>query len=367
MTDVVAGTATADGTEETMPETESKTETETDPITETDSTPKIATEKIPPSTTPLASGTADSDDGTWVPAGSWKLDWSDEFNGEGKPEKWYPMLGYNPDEMKKREEKGLRWTGPTDDTAWMYSTKEGNHWMDGEGNLVLRIVAKKNETNQNGPKVESAYLLSGYPDKWDSTENNNVKWTGKFVSPKDGPLYICARIKSDQVKGHSTWFAFWLFSQTRAYNGKPADGTEVDIIEIAKGAPNYMNSSFNVANHWGKAGTNSSESKQYNTASTPKASEFVNVNDDEYHTYGLEWTQDVMKCYVDGKLYYTFTENIPSDPVDLMMLLTLEFKPNAWDGKQGDGRTTGPFVSEDEEMRVMSQALVDFVRVYKKE
>ena len=242
VTDVVAGTATTEDTEELMPETES--ETEADSKSETDSKPKTAADKTPPSTTPLPSGTAASDDDTWVPAGSWKLDWSDEFNGKGKPEKWYPMLGYNPDEMKKREEKGLRWSGPTDDTAWMYSTKEGNHWMDGEGNLVLRIVAKKKESNKNGPKVEAAYLLSGYPDKWDSSENNNVKWAGKFVSPKDGPLYICARIKTGQVKGHSTWFAFWLFSQTRAYNGNPADGSEVDIMEVAKGAPKYMNSSF---------------------------------------------------------------------------------------------------------------------------
>ena len=72
-----------------------------------------------------------------------------------------------------------------------------------------------------------------------------------------------------------------------------------------------------------------------------------------------------MKCYVDGKLYYTFTENIPTDPVDMMILLTLEYQKNVWDPDQGDGRTEGPFVSDDEKLRVMSQVYVDYVRVYK--
>ena len=74
-----------------------------------------------------------------------------------------------------------------------------------------------------------------------------------------------------------------------------------------------------------------------------------------------------MKCYVDGKLYYTFTENIPTEPVDMMILLTLEYQKNQWDSDQGDGRSEGPFVSDDAKLRVMSQVVVDFVRVYKKQ
>ena len=364
ITDVTAGSSPGAGAEPAMPET--KPDVETKPI-ETQPQANTTGETKPAGTASAASGSATADDGTWLPPGNWTIDWSDEFEGEGELDKWFPMLGYNPDEFKKRTEKALRWSGKTADSAWMYSTKEGNHWLDGEGNLVLQIVAKKNESNENGPKVEAAYLLSGYPEAWDSTGPGNARWAGKFVTPKDGPLYICSRFKSDQVKGHSTWFAFWLFSETRAYNKNPVDGSEVDIIEIAKGAPNYMNTSFNVAQHWGHAGTGSSESKQFNSASTPKSLDFVNVNDEEYHTYGLEWTQEYMKCYVDGKLFYTFTENIPSDPVDMMLLLTLEFKLNAWDPHQGDGRTTGPFVSENDDERVMSQATVDFVRVYKQE
>ncbi|MFK7768568.1 MAG: family 16 glycosylhydrolase [Mariniblastus sp.] len=302
----------------------------------------------------------------WTPEGDWKIDWQDEFDGTGFPRNWYPFLGYTPTDFEERTEKGIRWSGATEDTAWMYTSKTGNHWLNGDGQLVMRIVAEKEKANANGIKVSAAYLMTGYPKKWDKSEPENVKWAGKFVSPADGPLYISARVKTNQIRGYSTWFAFWLFSETRAYNGNPVDGTEVDIVEIPKGKKDYINKCFNVANHWSQNGKGS-ESLQLNSGTKPTASSLVDVNDDQYHVYGVEWTKTSMMCYVDGQLYYTFTENIPSDPVDMMMLLTLEFKKNMWDPDQGDGRSEGPSVSDNEKIREMSRVLVDYVRVYKKQ
>lgn len=197
----------------------------------------------------------------WLPEGNWTLDWADEFAGEGELEKWYPLLGYDPPSFQKAESKGIRWSGSTEETSHMYSENSGHHWLNGEGQLVMRIVCDKTRGNENGPRVEAAYLLSGYPEVWDKTEPNNAKWTGKFVSPRDGPLYISARVRSDKVVGYSTWFAFWLFTETRAYNGNPTDGTEVDMIEIVRGKPEYMGKVFNVANHWNQTG--GSESLQF--------------------------------------------------------------------------------------------------------
>ena len=300
----------------------------------------------------------------WTPEGDWVIDWQDEFNGTGLPENWYPFLGYTPEEFTNKKEKGLRWNGATEETSQMYSSKRGQHWLNGKGQLVLQISTDKAASNANGTKVDAAYLMTGYPEKWDDSEPTNVKWGGKFFSPAKSPHYICARIKTDNLKGHSTWFAFWLFSKTRSYNGTPADGTEVDIVEIPKGKKDYINKAFNVANHWAKK--EGSDSLQLNGASNPKSTDLVDVNDDRYHTYGVEWTKTYMKCYVDGKLYKTFTDHIPSDPVDMMLLLTWEYQLTAWDPGQGDGRTEGPFVSEDESRRVMSRVIVDYVRCYVK-
>ncbi len=301
-----------------------------------------------------------------LPPGTWTLDWNDEFSGDAfeVPSKWYPFVANNPDNYSVNEEKGIRWTDGFDPaTARMYSVKD-QHWLDGNGNLVLRAVSDKTQQTVHGDKVETAYLMSGYPEAWDNSDPAaTVRWAGKFVSPQEDPLYISCRVKTTEVVGHSTWFAFWLFSKTRAYNSNPIDGTEVDIIEIAKG-PDWLNESFNVANHWNLSG--GSESKQFNALSEPPAQFFVDVQDDNFHTYGLEWTTEKMRCFVDGVPCYTFTENIPSDPVDMMLLLTMEFQVDAWAINQGDGRVSGPFVSDGPQLRVMSRALVDFVRVYKK-
>lgn len=301
----------------------------------------------------------------WLPPGEWKLDWADEFSGNGMPDKWFPLLGYDAPSFQKNKKKGIRWNGKTEESAAMYSTKTGNHWLNGEGQLVMRIVADKTRTNERGIAVDAAYLLSGYPEKWEKGEPNGSKWAGKFVSPADGPVYISASVRSDQVKGWSTWFAFWLFTETRAYNGNPTDGTEVDMLEIVRGKKQYMDKVFNVANHW-KLGGGGSESVQLRERGTPPSVSFVDVTDSDYHVYGIEWSKESMKCSVDGKVYYTFTENIPTNPVDMMILLTLEYQLDSWDPDQGDGRIEGPFVTDGPEKREMSRAMVDFVRIYKK-
>ena len=311
-----------------------------------------------------SSSSADGDDP--LPAGTWVVDWNDEFTGNEfeVPSAWFPLVAYDPFTFLTSQEKGIRWSDGNDaSTAQMYSVKD-QHWLDGAGNLILQAVSDKTTQNIHGDKVETAYLLSGYPEAWDNSDPAaTVRWGGKFVSPNETPLYISCRVRTNEVLGHSTWFAFWLFSVTRSYNDNPIDGTEVDIIEMAKG-PNWLNESFNVANHYNLTG--GSESKQFNSASDPPARFFVDVQDDQFHTYGLEWSTEKMTCYVDGVPSYTFTENIPSDPVDMMMLLTMEFQVDAWAVNQGDGRVSGPFVSDGPQSRVMSRAVVDFVRVYKK-
>lgn len=301
------------------------------------------------------------DDSEWLPPGSWRLDTtlSEEFSKAGLPEKFFPMLGYNPKDYASSNEKGLRWSEPYDpETAAMHSTRFGNHWV-ADGVLAMQVITDKQRSNKLGVKVNSAYLISGRPVARDASEPTGVRWEGYKVSPRDGPIYISARIRTDYVQGWSSWFAFWLFSETRAYNNVPRDGTEVDIFEVAKGRPDYMRHAFNVANHWGDG----SESKQFNGA---EALQFVDVTDSKFHVWGLEWSTTEMKFYVDGKQYYRITNNIPSDPVDMFMLLTLEYQKNLWDANAGDGRIEGPKVTENSRRRVLSRAYVDYVRVHRK-
>ncbi|MDA8744270.1 family 16 glycosylhydrolase [Rubripirellula amarantea] len=329
----------------------------------------------------------------WLPPGnSWALEWQDEFEGTGLPENWYPHLGTNPEEVSNEiaaaaaenriPEYPLRY-GPYDgNNAWMFSTGYGNHWLDGSGNLQLQIRADLNVDLAHGKKVESAYLMSGQPVAWDdSVPGTGVRWEGTLVSPGDGEIYISTRVKTNEMVGYSTWFAFWLFTQTQAYDRVPATGTEIDIIEIPIGEPAWMDGVFNVAHHWGvptqaelNAGIKFSESLQY---SGVIAESLADVTADEYHTYGLRWSADSMTTYVNGVETFTFPDNppgnpvpaIPANPSDMMMMLTLEFEKDAWVDKtlddQGDGRFQGTPLEEDANYRVMSRAQVDYVRIWR--
>ncbi len=135
----------------------------------------------------------------------------------------------------------------------------------------------------------------------------------------------------------------------------------MDVIEIAKGAPKYMNKSFNVANHWG-----SSESKQFSAGTMPPSTSFVDVTDPEFHTYALHWSPTSMECSVDGQVYYTFTENIPTDPVDMMMMLTIGISTQRLGSESGRWPLFRAKDFRNDDTRVMSQAFVDYVRVYRK-
>lgn len=315
---------------------------------------------------------------------SWGMVWNDEFDTDLA--NWFPFLGYNSDEHDAYTEFPLRWAGATPDTAWMYSMKQGRHRLGNEdGETVLELDATCINPGQSNWKVETAYLSTGRPLFWGPNGSGPVWGGGKFVNANDTELYISTRVKTNKVVGWSTWFAFWLHSPKYAYNDNPADGTEFDLIEIPKGQPTYMETAFNVANHWRleeyddngnvvvPAGT---ESKQFNNASDPTDLSLVDVREDAWHTYGVHWKVDpnnlndpsktFMKCYVDGKHYYTFTDNLPTDPVDMMMFLTMEFKKDQWDGNQGDGRINGPAVATNGNERVMSRAFVDYVRIHEK-
>ena len=99
-------------------------------------------------------------DSEWLPEGDWSLDWSDEFSGEGAVTQWHPMLGYTPTEYLNKEEKGLRWSGSTEDSAHMYSTKTGNRWLNGEGLPPRLSVSQEMLAPRNADDYRSSCIFA---------------------------------------------------------------------------------------------------------------------------------------------------------------------------------------------------------------
>lgn len=107
-----------------------------------------------------------------------------------------------------------------------------------------------------------------------------------------------ASIKLPATAG-GLWPAFWLMGD----NGKgwPACG-EIDVMEmgdsegIRKGTTATR---VNTAIHYGESAAR--HEQQYYVAEFPK-----NLQDGNYHIYGMEWNEESIKIFIDGQLFNTF-------------------------------------------------------------
>jgi len=232
------------------------------------------------------------------------------------------------DEFENKAKSGL-----PDTNLWYYNT--GAHgWGNNElqnyipavlgsdtcalvSNGTLKIIAKK-----KGNQVISARI------------NTTESW-------KYG--YFEARLKLPKGKG--TWPAFWMLSKDQ--KKWPLDG-EIDIMEEVGFRPNYVSASVHC--------------KTYNhVAGTQKTQElYVETAESEFHIYAVDWTEDHIRAFVDGKQYFEFLNDKKGDkltwPFDVPFYLKLNLAWGGfWGGAQGVDESILPAIYE-----------VDYVRVYQK-
>lgn len=170
---------------------------------------------------------------------SWKLTWSDEFEGSAvDPSKW-ELLG----DSKRR------------DGFWV---KE-DAYLDGKGNLLLR-------TKKDGDR----YTCGA------------VRTRGKFEHRYG--YWVC-RCEFPKQPGH--WPAFWLMSDGVGKVGNDGrDGTEIDIMEKP-----WRDDRTTQNLHWDGYG------KAHKSAGLQFSVPGLNEG---WHTFGLYWTPEEYVFYVDG-------------------------------------------------------------------
>jgi alpha-L-fucosidase len=178
------------------------------------------------------------------PAGegkTWKLAWSDEFNGTNIDTSKWEILG----DWKRR------------DGYWV---KEDSY-LDGKGNLIIR-------TKKDGERYTSGAMR---------TRN---RFEHKFG------YWVC-RCKFPEQAGH--WPAFWLHigSVTKVGN-EGRDGTEIDIMEKP-----WLEDKITQNLHWDGYGA-AHKNAGGKVSMIPGISE-------GFHTFGLHWKPDEYVFYVDGK------------------------------------------------------------------
>ena len=183
-------------------------------------------------------------------ADNYELVWSDEFNGN--------YLDTN------------TWNYEIGTGSWGWGNNEQQYYTDRNikvSNGTMKITAKRED--YGGMKYTSSRI---------TTKNKKNFKYGK----------VEARIKMPKFKG--VWPAFWMLGANQDSVGWPKCG-EIDIVE----AINDENLVYGTLHWFHDPGNNNADS----------GSSVAVANRTEYHVYGVEWTADKLRWYVDGKVYRT--------------------------------------------------------------
>lgn len=240
----------------------------------------------------------------------WDLVWSDEFTqADGTP----------PDSTKWNYDLGRGSNGWGNAELQYYTNRTENARI--VNNELVIEVRKENNYANSGANYTSARLL---------TQNKHTWQYGRME----------ARIKVPS--GQGLWPAFWTLGADITSVGWPFCG-EIDIMEFVGRLPNEI---FGTIHGPGYAAGDSFE----------RIYDFGTPVSNDYHTYAIEWEEDLIRWYVDGIHYHTAT---PADVApnswafnhDFFMLLNVAV----------GGNFGGPVGSS---VTFPKQMLVDYVRVY---
>jgi beta-glucanase (GH16 family) len=263
----------------------------------------------------MAATTADVDPNDWV------LVWSDEFDG---PAGTRP----NPNVWKFEVGDGAlnNIVGWGNSEFQYYTDSAENSFMDGDGNLVIRLQDTAPDTDLvcwYGPcEYTSARLLT--QDRLDF-EYGRIE--ARVLVP-DGPGGL--------------WPAFWMLGSNIPEVGWPQSG-EIDIMEYVSRLPNEIFGTIHGPGYQGGA----SFGNIYN---------FGEPVANAYHTYAVEWMPDLIIWYVDDIQYH---QAVPANvaPNEWVFNHPFFMLLNAAIGGNFGGPISGA-------MTFPQDTLVDYVRVY---
>ena len=243
-------------------------------------------------------------------ANEYQLVWQDEFNYSGLP----------------------------DSTKWEYDT-EGNEV--GWGNNEAQFYSKANEKNA---WVENDVLhITAHKEEFGGKEYTSARLVSR-ADWKYGKIEVNAMLPD----ARGTWSAIWMMPGNWSfYDGNWPDIGEIDIME-------HVGHNLGVVHA-------SAHSKDYQWQKQTQKTDtiYVPAVNEQFHSYILEWTPDVLKAFVDDSLYFEYkNEGLGESkwPYNKPFYLILNLAVGgAWGSIEGIDEETFPQTME-----------VDYVRIYQK-
>ncbi|QIA09868.1 glycoside hydrolase family 16 protein [Draconibacterium halophilum] len=217
---------------------------------------------------------------------------------------------------------------------WTFETGSG-----GWGNNELQ-----NYTNAANAEINDGILTITAEKVNDNKVPGSYTSTRIITSGKQEFTYGRMEIRAKLPSGRGIWPAIWMLGANIGNVGWPACG-EIDIMEYVGYQPNTVHATVHTSA--GSGGDGSGSSKTLNTA------------EEEFHVYGVFWTEKEMVFYTDSPENVTHRyapSNKTSDnwPFDKPQFFILNVAVGGnWGGAQGIDNSIFPQMME-----------VDYVRVY---
>ncbi|CAI7608215.1 unnamed protein product [Penicillium manginii] len=193
-------------------------------------------------------------------------------------------------------------------------TLEDTHYTEAQllNNTVLNLTS-------DGTCTYSEQRVSTLAD-WSACEVRSNDTSGQILNPvrsarlttkgKKSIKYGRVEVVAKLAKGDWLWPAIWMMPEDSVYGEWPKSG-EIDIIEGRGNDAETYSLGDNIVTstlHWGTTYLNDA----YLKSTSDWGAQRVKYGDG-YHTYGLEWTEDYMFTWLDGRLrqilYFDFTKN----------------------------------------------------------
>lgn len=236
----------------------------------------------------------------------WKLVWSDEFEAEGLPDpkKWSYEVGF----IRNREAQ-----------YYTKERKENARVEDG----VLVIESRKE-------KVEKGEYTSA---------SLHTKGKGEW-------RHVRVEVRAKLPTGRGMWPAIWMLGTNIGEVGWPRCG-EIDIMENVGFDPDTIHANIHT--------------QAYNHVKRTAKGSRIKVEKpyEGFHVYAVEWFEERMDFYVDGKKYFTFENEGNGDATwpfgEPHYLILNAAIGGAWGGQKGIDDGIFP-----------QKYLIDYVRVYER-